>query len=454
MDIRQVIDHGRMTALQFRVVTICFFLNMLDGLDILSYANAQLTLSRDLSLDPQTMGAVGSAVLVGMMAGSIVTAPFADAIGRRKVLLVALSLIAAGMFGAAACGSVTELVVARFVTGCGIGGVVPAMAAFAAEFTPLRSRNFSVTLVQGGYTLGAALTGVVAAWLIPAFGWQSLFVLGGVLSIVGIVVVFAMLPESPDFLLGKRPAAALEQLNSTLGKMGHPALPALPAPVAAKVKHGGPLATLSTLFSSRYVQPTLLLWVAFFMSLAALYFLQTWVPQLVRNQGLTDAQAYWSGTILNAGLFVGMASVGWVADRFGLRRTIATYLGLAALVLLSFVYLTSTEVMLAGLGVLGVLQGGFIGLYAVGARLYPTEIRTTGIGWAMGVGRPGGAIAPWFVGLLVAAGLGMVGIFKVFALPLAIAAIAVFAMRSAELESATRAGVSASRTRASAARET
>jgi MFS family permease len=281
-----------------------------------------------------------------------------------------------------------------------------------------------------------------------------LFALGGVLSIAGIAVVFAALPESPDFLLGKRPAGALGQLNATLGKMGHPTLTALP-PAPADVKRGGPLETLSTLFSSRYVQPTLLLWVAFFMSLAALYFLQTWVPQLVRNQGLTDAQAYWSGTILNAGLFIGMASVGYAADHFGLRRTIATYLGLAALVLLSFVYLTSTDVMLAGLGVLGVLQGGFIGLYAVGARLYPTEIRTTGIGWAMGVGRPGGAIAPWFVGQLVAAGLGMVGIFKVFALPLAIAAIAVFAMRSAELESATRAGsVNASRTRASAARET
>jgi len=453
VDIRHVIDHGRMTALQLRVVTICFFLNMLDGLDILSYANAQLTLSRDWGIDPQTMGAVGSAVLVGMMAGSIVTAPFADAIGRRKVLMVALALIAAGMFGAAACGSVSELVAARFVTGCGIGGVVPAMAAFAAELTPLRSRNFSVTLVQGGYTLGAALTGVVASWLIPAFGWQSLFALGGVLALAGIVVVFGFLPESPDFLLGKRPAGALEQLNATLRKMGHPALAALPA-APATVKRGGPLETLSTLFSSRYLQPTLLLWVAFFMSLAALYFLQTWVPQLMRNQGLTDAQAYWSGTILNAGLFIGMASVGYVADRFGLRRTIATYLGLAAVVLLLFVYLQSTNVMLAGLGVLGVLQGGFIGLYAVGARLYPTEIRTTGIGWAMGVGRPGGAIAPWFVGQLVGAGLGMVAIFKVFALPLAIAAIAVFAIRSDELERATRRAADASRTRAPAARET
>jgi sugar phosphate permease len=148
-----------------------------------------------------------------------------------------------------------------------------------------------------------------------------------------------------------------------------------------------------------------------------------------------------------------MASVGYVADRFGLRRTISTYLGLGAVVLLSFVYLRSTNVMLAGLGVLGVLQGGFIGLYAVGARLYPTEIRTTGIGWAMAWAAPAARSRP-FVGQLVGAGLGMVAIFKVFALPLAIAAIAVLAMRSTELENATRAGVSASRTRASATRET
>jgi MFS family permease len=275
--------------------------------------------------------------------------------------------------------AVPELMVARFFTGCGIGGVVPAMASFAAEFTPLRSRNFSVTLVQGGYTLGATLTGVLAAWLIPAFGWQSLFALGGVLSLAGIALVFVGLPESPDFLLGRRPAGGLAALNTTLRAMGQPALAELPPAPAKQAGAFSVRDAFATLFSSRYRQPTLLLWLAFFTSLAALYFLQTWVPKLVADQGLSDAQAYWSGTILNAGLFVGMASVGWVADRFGLRRTISTYLGLAALVLMSFVYLGSANVMLAGLGVLGVLQGGFIGLYAVGARLYPTEIRTTGL---------------------------------------------------------------------------
>jgi len=409
-------------------------------------------LSREWGIDPATLGVVQSAVLFGMMAGSIVTAPFADAIGRRKVLLVALTLISAGMLGAASSTSVPQLLVARFITGLGIGGVVPTMATLAAEFSPSHRRSFAVTLVQGGYALGAAFTGLTGRWLVSEYGWESLFALGGVLTIVGIGIVFWLLPESPDFLLSRRPADALPRLNATLRAMGRPELATLPPAAAARDRRGLG-AVLKLLFSSEYRQPTLLLWIAFFMSLAALYFLQTWVPQLVSNRGLSDTQAFLSGTILNIGLFLGMASVGYVADRLGLRRAIAAYLALAAVVLLSFVYLQSTNVMLAGLGVLGVLQGGFIGLYAVGAQIYPTEVRTTGIGWAIGAGRPGGALAPAFAGLLVAGGLEMAGMFRVFALPLAIAAVAVLGMRSAALEPL-RARVTASRTPESAARET
>jgi benzoate transport len=434
-----------MTGLQFRVVAICFLLNMLDGVDIASLAFASPLLSREWGIDPATLGVVQSAVLFGMMAGSIVTAPFADAIGRRKVLLVALTLISIGMLGAAASSSVTQLLVARVVTGIGIGGVVPTMAALAAEFSPAHRRSFAVTLVQGGYALGAAFTGLVGRWLAAEYGWQSLFALGGVLTIVGIGIVFWGLPESPDFLLSRRPKDALARLNSTLRTMGRPELAALPPAEAAR-NGRGLAAVLELLFSREYRQPTLLLWIAFFMSLAALYFLQNWVPQLMSDRGLPDALAFRSGTILNFGLFLGMASVGFVADRFGLRRVIATYLALAAVVLLSFVYLESTNVMLAGFGVLGILQGGFIGLYAVGAQIYPTEVRTTGIGWAAGAGRPGGAFAPAFAGLLVASGLELTEMFRVFAVPLGIAAAAVLWMRAPAIEAPKRRHVSAAKT--------
>jgi benzoate transport len=412
---------------------------MIDGVDILSLAFAAPLLSREWGIPPTTLGVVFSAALAGMMAGSMLLAPLGDAIGRRKLLTISLLLIAIGMLGTVFATSVSQLLVLRFVTGCGLGGVVPTMATLAAEFSPIRRRNFAVTLVQGGYPLGATLTGLIALWLIPNFGWQSLFLLGGGLTILSLPFVYLVMPESPEFLLSKQPAGALAAINRTLSRMRQPPLASLPPPsssLRASPALAQFFAALRTLFSAQYRAPTALLWVAFFMSFATLYFLQSWVPQLTANAGLPDSQAFWAGTILNFGAFTGMASVGYFADHLGLRRVIGSYLAIGAVVLLFFSYLQSTAAILVGLGILGLMQGGFIGLYAVAARIYPASIRTTGVGWAIGIARPGAVLGPAFAGFLVAGGLGMAGNFMVFAIPLAIAAIAVVCIRSPELDPA------------------
>jgi MFS family permease len=313
--------------------------------------------------------------------------------------------------------------------------------------------------VQGGYTLGAALTGLVGLWLLPAFGWQALFALGGAMTLIMVPAVALLMPESPDFLLARRPPGALQALNKTLRAMHRPALSALPEAAKARPGLRDFLASLRLLFSTEYRMPTVLLWVAFFMSFATLYFLQSWVPQLTANAGLPDEQAFWAGTILNFGSFTGMASVGFLADRFGLRRVISTYLGAGAVALLFFGYLETTSAILIGLGLIGLMQGGFIGLYAVGAQIYPAAVRTTGVGWAIGIARPGAILGPAFAGLLVAEGLGMAANFRVFALPLVIAAIAVLSIRARALDAPAAAStaegdLSAARTPASAARET
>jgi len=441
VDIRHLIDHGPMTGVQLRAVTFCFFLNMLDGIDILAISFAAPPLSREWRIEPATLGVVFSAALAGMMAGSMLLAPLGDAIGRRKLLAIALSLIALGMLGVMFADSVRALLILRFITGCGLGGVVPTMAAYAAELSPQRHRSFAVTLVQGGYPLGATITGVLAAWMMPTLGWQSLFVLGGVITVISLPLVYFLLPESPEFLLSKQPPGALERINRMLRGMGQTELAALPSTAASSREPKGPrqiVAALRQLFSAQHRVDTLLLWVAFFMSLLTLYFLQNWVPQLVANTGQTDSQAFSAGTILNLGLFGGMASVGYFADHFGLRRVIATYLAATALTLLSFSYLQGATAVAIGLGVAGFTQGGFIGLYAVGARIYPAAIRITGIGWAIGFARLGAVLGPWLAGVLVARGMGMAGSFLVFAVPLALGALAVSSMRSAELSSGSR----------------
>ena len=435
MDIREIIDHRPMTGLQLRAVSFCFFLNMLDGVDVLSISFAAPILSREWHIDPTTLGVLTPTALVGMMAGSMLLAPLGDTIGRRKLLVLSLLLIAAGMLGVRFAGSVSSLLVLRFVTGCGLGGVVPTMAAFAGELSPARRRSFAITAVSAGYPLGATLTGLAALWMLAHWGWQSLFLLGGALTVLSIPLVFVLLPESPDFLLSRRPAGALERLNGFLKALGQPALDRLP-PKPAHEDDSGRLQQLFDALGSlltEHLGPTLLLWAAFALSLATQYFLQLWTPQLGALAGLSDTQAYLAGTILNLGLFVGNMSVGWLADRFGLRRVIATYLGAGALLLLFFSYLHGTGAMLSALGAIGVMQGGFIGLYAVGARIYPTEIRMTGIGWAAGVGRLGSIFGPYFAGLLVARHLEMAQTFVVYAIPLALASLAVASMRSPEL---------------------
>jgi benzoate transport len=437
VDIREIIDHGRMSGLQLRAVSFCFVLNMLDGVDILSISFAAPLLSREWGIPPATLGVVFSAALAGMMAGSMLLAPLGDSIGRRKLLTLSLALIALGMLGTVIATSITELLALRFVTGCGLGGVVPTMATLAAELSPSQRRSFAVTLVQGGYPLGATATGLVALWLLPSFGWQSLFILGGGLTLLSLPLVYVLLPESPDFLLAKQPPGALRGINRILRAMGRPELAALPpAATPGSRAAGGLFAALPRLFSAEYRVPTTFLWIAFFMSLATLYFLQTWVPQLTANAGLADSQAFWAGTILNLGAFAGMASVGYFADHFGLRRVIALYLGAGAIVLLFFSYLQGTTAILMGLGIIGLMQGGFIGLYAIGARIYPASMRTTGIGWAIGIARPGAVAGPALAGLLVAGGMGMAGNFVVFAIPLALAAAAVVCIRSPALDSA------------------
>lgn len=425
-----------MTSVQRRTVAICFVLNMLDGLDIASISYAAPALSGAWGIEPVTLGIVFSAALAGMMAGSIFLAPFGDVIGRRNTIMLSLALIAAGMVGTLFATSVNELLALRFVTGLGLGGVVPTMATLAAEFSPLKRRNFAVTLVSAGYTLGSALTGLAALWFIPNLGWVSLFALGGALTIATLPLVYLALPESPDYLLSRQPRGALETLNGTLRAMRAPELASLP-PRSATARPswlGQPLLALGTLFSAQHRRATVLLWIAFFTSIALLYFLQNWVPQLAANAGLTGPRAVWAGTVLNFGAFVGYASVGFFGDRFGLRRAIATYLGVGAVVLLTFSYLQGTVAILTGLAVLGVTQGGFIGLYAVGARIYPASVRTTGLGWAIAVARPGAMLGPWVAGLLVAAGMGMAGSFMVFSITVVLAALAVIAIRSPELD--------------------
>ena len=283
MDVRHVIDEYRWTPLQYLVICLCFFLNMLDGMDVLAIALAAPVLAREWQINPDTLGFVFSAALVGMALGAILIAPKADVWGRRRLVIICMTVIAVGMLLTPLAKMVPQLVVLRFLTGLGVGGMVASMATMSAEFSPKRTRNLAVTFVQAGYPVGAAVLGLIGAKLIPAFGWNSVFILAGLLTTLSIPIVAILLPESPEFLLQKQPKGSLEKLNKILRKMGHPRMTELP-PIAgsAQANRTG----VAALFSKEYRTTTVLLWVGFFMAFGTLYFLLNWIPELATNTGI------------------------------------------------------------------------------------------------------------------------------------------------------------------------
>ena len=431
MDVRHVIDEYRWTPLQYLVICLCFFLNMLDGMDVLAISLAAPVLAKEWGIDPQTLGAVFSAALVGMMLGAILLAPKADVWGRRKLVILCMTVIAIGMLGTPLAKTVPQLIALRFVTGLGVGGMVASMATMSAEFSPKRTRNLAVTFVQAGYPVGAAVLGLIGAKLIPTFGWNSVFILAGLLTTLSIPIIAIFLPESPEFLLQKQPKGALEKLNQLLRKMGRPRITELPSIAESEqVNRTG----IAALFSKEYRATTMLLWIGFCMAFGTLYFLLSWIPQLTANTGLTLEFAIYSGAVLNVGAFFGMVTLGFLADRIGLKRVIVAWLILAALVMVLFGnFQTSVSILLALCFIGFFMEGGFIGIYAAAVQGYPTLIRNTGVGWAIGAGRTGAILSPYLAGVMVAGGMSMVDSFRVFAVPLLVSAAAIGMMKAKQM---------------------
>ena len=213
--------------------------------------------------------------------------------------------------------------------------------------------------------------------------------------------------------------------------MGHDELAELPA--ISNEARGNP--KVSSLFAQERSDGTRKLWFAFFLGFATLYFLTTWIPNLARNTGLSVELAIYAGTVFNLGAIFGNLSQGIASQIIGLRRAIALFYILTAILMSVFGYLSGNWVILVTFGLIGFgTQGGLIGLYAVAARLYPTEIRNTGVGWAIGAGRTGAIISPTLGGTLVGAGVSLAGSLLIFAAPLVVACGSIWMIRTRDVD--------------------
>lgn len=292
--IRDVLDNKKMAPLQILVVMICFALNMIDGMDVVLMSYAAPVLAVEWSIEPAVLGAVFSAALVGMTAGCLVIAPYADVIGRRKMILLAVTTIGTGMLFSAWSVSLTQLVIARVVTGLGVGAILASMATMTSEFASKQRRNLCVSFLQAGYPIGAVITGFASAWLIPEFGWRLMFEVCGLITLCMLPVVYFLMPESPEFLLKKQPANALQKINKTLASLNAQVLCSLPASQGEVSK-----TSVKALFREGRTRPTLLLWAGVFFGFFTLYFVISWIPKIAVDAGLPLEKGIFAGAAYN-----------------------------------------------------------------------------------------------------------------------------------------------------------
>ena len=428
LDIRQAIDLGAMSRFQVLAVALCVTLNMLDGFDVLVMAFTAPEVSREWSLSGAGLGVLLSAGLFGMAGGSLFVAPWADRFGRRAIILLCLGVITVGMLVSALAQRPSQLTALRVLTGIGIGGVLASLNVITSEYSSRRWRSTAISLQVTGYPIGATIGGTIAALLITSYGWRSAFLFGAISSAIMIPVVVHGLPESLDFLLARRPPDALQRLNDLLRRMSRPEVSQLPEPPAAEPADRNPL---SRLFRGPAARSTLLIWSAFFLLMFSFYFITSWTPKLLVAAGMSARQGITGGVLLNLGGIAGGSLFGYLASRLPLKRLACWYLGFTAASMLLFGVL-ATDLAAAfpiALAIGVFLFGSMVGLYAATPMLYPAAIRTTGMGWAIGIGRIGAILAPVSAGLLVDGGWNTTNLYSAFAVPLVVAVLAVRALR-------------------------
>lgn len=442
IDVQAFIDERRFGRFQLRVVVLCGICMLLDGYDAQAIGYVAPSIVQAWHVSRASLTPVFVAGLVGLMLGALAFGPVADRIGRRPVLLACVLAFGIASLATATADSVRSLVAFRFLTGLGLGGAMPNAIALTTEYGPRRTRHTAVMLMFCGFSLGAALGGVAAAGLIAHVGWKAVFVVGGAVPLAALALLVPLLPESIRYLVvrgdrGDRVAALLARIDPA----------ARPDPASAftvEERAPGGLA-VKRLFTEGRARFTLLVWVLFFMSLLDLYLLTSWLPTIIHDAGVAVRSAVLITTLFQVGGMIGALVLGRLFDRYAPFFSLAlTYVGAGAFVLLIGAVGTSAALLAATVFGAGFcVVGGQIGANALTADSYPTAIRSTGVGWALGVGRIGSIVGPVVGGALLSLDWPVREIFLVAAAPMMLAALAAFAISALRRgRRARRAGVS------------
>ncbi len=426
IDVAGFIDEQPVGRFQIQLLLACAAVLFLDGFDTQAIGYVAPDLARDWGLARGALGPVFSAGLFGLMIGALIFGPVADRIGRKKIIVFSTAAFGIGTLATVFAEDISSLLVIRFLTGLGLGGALPNAVALTSEFSPHRRRATMVMAMFVGFSVGAALGGLIAAALIPAFGWRSIFLIGGIAPLILAPFLAFRLPESVRFLaLTGRTDARVGELLMRIAPSA-----ALPAGTRFGV-HEAKLAGLPVahLFTEGRAWATLVLWVVFFMSLLDLYLLSNWLPTVLNDLGASVSMAAAVGAMLQVGGIVGTFILGQFIDRFSFRALSLTYLFAAFAV--AAVGFSGQSIALAVLAIFCAgfcIVGGQIASNALAATYYPTTMRSSGVGWALGIGRIGSIVGPLIGGIMLARHVGAETLFLAAAVPALCASLAAFAL--------------------------
>jgi AAHS family benzoate transporter-like MFS transporter len=420
VDSNKLIDEARFNRFHLRVLFWCALIIIFDGYDLVIYGVVLPVLMQQWNLTPLQAGSLGSYALFGMMLGAMIFGPAADRYGRKWMIASCIVLFSSFTFVNGFARDPVEFGICRFLAGLGIGGVMPNVVALMTEYSPRKMRSTLVGIMFSGYSVGGMLSAGAGMYLIPRFGWSSVFHVA-LVPLLLLPVILHQLPESVGFLLrARREEEAAAMLSRVEPSFTRRAGEAFHVPTG-KGKH----APLVALFTEGRAPSTVTFWICFFMCLLMVYALGSWLPKLMTKAGYGFGSSLAFLLVLNFGAIFGAVGGALIGDRLQLKRVITVFFVVAAASISLLAFRNSTGVLYLLVALAGATTiGTQILLYAHVAQYYPLAIRSTGIGWASGVGRGGAIAGPVLGGALQAMGLPLGYSFLAFALPGAIAALA------------------------------
>ena len=449
-DPRDLILNSPMSRMQVAVVAITVGLNALDGFDVLSISIAAGSIRDSLGIDASLTGLLLSMELIGMALGSIFLGKYADIVGRRPMMLGCLVAMTLGMFMVTTdpgilAGLLYPIVTAvpwfgfpdwpvelvhisiwRIITGLGIGGMLASINAVVAEYSNSKKKHMNVALMSIGYPVGASTGGFIAAELLESYTWESVFLLGFGMTLVLIPIVYFFVPETVAWQVRNQKPGTLEKVNSTLQKMGHKPVDALPdvAKELAETSH-------SSIFNPQLLRTTVIVTAAYFFHIMTFYFILKWTGVIVEDRGFVASEASRVLSWINVGGATGGALLGVLTLRYDLRSLTIGSMIMSTIMVAIYGSVGSDLVQMT---LICIACGFFInaainGMYAIFAHAYPTQVRAAGTGFAIGVGRGGSILAPIAAGFMFTGGVGVPFVAVVMGCGSLLAAVALFFLK-------------------------